>query len=406
MERDRGLCNMVKSEMLISVLVTVYNVEPYLDKCLESVCNQTYRNLEILLIDDGSTDGSEEICDRYAMLDKRIRLVHQENRGSVVARKTGIRIATGKYIVSVDGDDWINADRIENLVHNCVKCDFDMIYMDGIWKEYSTHNFLVKSDVKCTEYEGLRLPLDIFKDMFDMKSCFKTYIRTNMVMWAINTDLLKKQIERENDKIVNGDDLVCIFDCIMEAKSIKLISEEGYHYLQERSNSITNSVQVDFSNQLIETYRNMCEFAESKYMKDSLRQYINYMIVQQILLSDYDVLRKKYDYLFPFMRLKDGGRLVVYGGGKFGKIIKDAVRLFDCYKLCGWIDKYAACCINNNFNQPGKIDILKELQYDYLVIAILDSDIAKAVAKELENYGIEKRKIVCMDIEEVNSFSM
>ena len=98
------------NEPLISIVVPVYNVEGYLEKCLESLVHQTYRNLEILLVDDGSTDSSGAICDRYAENDGRIRVIHKENGGLSDARNAGMRIARGEWILFVDSDDFISPD--------------------------------------------------------------------------------------------------------------------------------------------------------------------------------------------------------------------------------------------------------------------------------------------------------
>ena len=96
----------MKQEKLISIIVPVYNVEKYLEQCLDSIIGQTYKNLEIILVDDGSTDSSGAICDRYAEQDKRIRVIHRENGGVCAARNTALEAVTGDYIGFVDPDDW------------------------------------------------------------------------------------------------------------------------------------------------------------------------------------------------------------------------------------------------------------------------------------------------------------
>lgn len=100
----------------LSVIVPVYNVEKFLPKCIESILNQTYKELEIFLIDDGSVDKCPEICDRYAQMDKRIRVIHKKNEGLVRARKAGLDVANGEYITFVDGDDWIEEKMYQNLI--------------------------------------------------------------------------------------------------------------------------------------------------------------------------------------------------------------------------------------------------------------------------------------------------
>lgn len=100
---------------LISVIVPIYNVGNYLARCIESIIQQTYKNLEIILVDDGSTDNSSEICDRYEKLDERIRVIHKRNGGLSSARNAGIEIAVGEYLAFVDSDDWILSHHIESL---------------------------------------------------------------------------------------------------------------------------------------------------------------------------------------------------------------------------------------------------------------------------------------------------
>ena len=118
---------MQKEKDLISVILPIYNVAPYIEKCLESVIGQTYRNLEIILVDDGSTDGCGAICDRWAKIDPRIRVIHRENGGLSAARNTGVKASTGSWISYIDPDDWIGEHFIERLHENALKNQSDMV---------------------------------------------------------------------------------------------------------------------------------------------------------------------------------------------------------------------------------------------------------------------------------------
>lgn len=110
----------------ISVIIPAYNVEPWIEACLESVCNQTYRDLEIIVIDDGSTDKTGAIIDSYANKDRRIVVTHQENSGLVAVRELGIKIASGQYIGFVDGDDTVEPDMYERLLTNAISYQADI----------------------------------------------------------------------------------------------------------------------------------------------------------------------------------------------------------------------------------------------------------------------------------------
>ena len=112
---------------MISVIVPVYNVEKYLRQCLDSVLAQTYRELEIILVDDGSTDGSGAICDEYATRDSRIKVVHQQNGGLSSARNAGLDLATGEYVAFVDSDDYIHETMLELLYQALVENNADTV---------------------------------------------------------------------------------------------------------------------------------------------------------------------------------------------------------------------------------------------------------------------------------------
>lgn len=118
--------NNIKELPLISIIIPVYNVKGYLEKCLRSVCEQTYKNLEIIVVDDGSTDGSGQLCDQFARTDSRIKVFHQENAGQSSARNNGLSVAQGEYIGFVDSDDWIDSDMYEFLYHLLMANDADI----------------------------------------------------------------------------------------------------------------------------------------------------------------------------------------------------------------------------------------------------------------------------------------
>ncbi|MCL2519058.1 MAG: glycosyltransferase [Oscillospiraceae bacterium] len=117
---------MIQNKDKISIIVPVYNVEKYFDKCINSILNQTYLNVEVILINDGSSDGSGQLCDKYKEQDNRIKVMHQDNQGQAIARNNGLDIATGNYIGFVDSDDWIEDDMYELLYKNIINYTADI----------------------------------------------------------------------------------------------------------------------------------------------------------------------------------------------------------------------------------------------------------------------------------------
>ena len=112
---------------MISLIVPVYNIQNYLSRCIDSILAQTYRDFELILVDDGSTDGSSEVCDYYGKQDKRIVVIHKQNGGLVSARKAGIASARGEYAGFVDGDDWIEPQMYQRLIETAMKCQADIV---------------------------------------------------------------------------------------------------------------------------------------------------------------------------------------------------------------------------------------------------------------------------------------
>ena len=111
---------------LVSIIVPIYGVDEYLNKCIDSIVNQTYKNIEIILVDDGSPDKCPQICDAFSQKDKRIKVIHKKNGGLSEARNVGIDHANGEYFIFVDSDDWIENTMVEHLLSICKKYDVEL----------------------------------------------------------------------------------------------------------------------------------------------------------------------------------------------------------------------------------------------------------------------------------------
>lgn len=131
----------MEKEKLLSIIVPVYNVEKYLKRCMDSILNQTYKELEIILVDDGSQDNSGHICDEYAALDRRVRVIHKKNSGASSARNIGVNVAKGEYLAFVDSDDWLELSMYAELIYLIEKYDLDIagcgaVEINGEKKKY------------------------------------------------------------------------------------------------------------------------------------------------------------------------------------------------------------------------------------------------------------------------------
>ena len=163
----------IHEDKLVSIIIPVYNIENYLPNCLNTIIHQTYKNLEIILIDDGSTDKSSEICDKYAEKDSRIIVVHQDNQKRGYVRNSGLRIAQGEYIMFVDGDDYLHLQIVE-LLYKAINCNRE--YDIAIANYLGTYNLNENIGEDITEIYGMELTT---KDLLSNMSLF-THIWGNI----------------------------------------------------------------------------------------------------------------------------------------------------------------------------------------------------------------------------------
>lgn len=214
---------------MISVIVPVYNVKSYLKKCIESILNQTYSNLEIILVDDGSTDGSNEVCKYFERLDSRIRLIEKENGGLSSARNAGLEVAKGDYISFIDSDDWIEKDFIENLLFLLEKYNADISQCSFV-RDNGTRAPKIYKDTTSKVISGK----EALKNLYNRR----TYLNT-VVMW---NKLYKKKIfekMRFEEGIINEDEAI-IHEILYSLNRVVINSSTLYHYYV-RSNSIMQS---------------------------------------------------------------------------------------------------------------------------------------------------------------------
>lgn len=216
----------------ITIIVPVYNVESYLEEALDTVIYQTYKNLEILLIDDGSTDSSGKICDEYAKKDNRIKVFHQENKGLSGARNTGLENATGKYIMFIDSDDKFKLNACEIMYNAIEKTNADYlignyINIDENGEEWDKPVF---SKEKYTEF---RLSIKDYEHSF--------YIM-NSAVW--NKIFRKSYLDSLNIKFVErlpAEDAIFTTYCFIKSNNVHYIPEIIYEYRQRYTTSISNS---------------------------------------------------------------------------------------------------------------------------------------------------------------------
>lgn len=243
---------------LVSIIVPVYNSEKYLDKCITSILAQTYKNVELILINDGSSDNSGHLCDVYAKMDHRVKVMHVKNSGVSSARNSGIEIATGKFIEFVDSDDYIEQNMVETLVNemnvnvDIVICGYKRLYKDsnGI---IATENSKLYHEIAITKKKLLKGFGNLFVDFYINYLWNKLYAR----------NIIKKYNIKFDTSINWGEDLMFNLEYLGYCNNITIIDKPLYNYINYNNDSLTSKFNSELFNNQQTMYKAVREFLDS-----------------------------------------------------------------------------------------------------------------------------------------------
>jgi len=276
----------------ISIIVPVYNVEKYLEKCLDSILSQTFTDFEMLLIDDGSSDYSGKICDEYASRDERVIVIHQKNQGLGAARNTGIANARGEYIGFIDSDDYIEADMYEILYNNLLKEDADMSLcgmfdcFEGVPPVIKKKKYMVVNAEQIVDL--------IFKSkLAHLSVCCKLYKRHVFEKVKFPPNIV-------------GEDAYVVLDIAMCCERVVLTTEQKYYYIH-RENSITTTHFSERVFQVIRTYeKNLAtiqkEFPNLENVGKMRLCWANFYVLDKMLISDVEKQYEEMKKIVKFLR--------------------------------------------------------------------------------------------------------
>lgn len=250
----------------ISVIVPAYNVGPWLSRCLKSILNQSYQNLEIIVIDDGSTDNTSDIVDSFANEDRRVVPIHQGNAGLVAVREKGIELASGDYVGFVDGDDCIEPDFYERLINNAWKYDADISHC-GI--SYRFYNGLVINHYgtgKCIFLDNQKGLTMLLRGEIEPSLCNKLYRRQLLVDSCLDPS------------IVNNEDLLRNYILFKRAKSSVYEDFCGYQYWRRDDSMSNNDNAALISENVLQARRLILSHSEGDIYPDAVSCYLMSLI--------------------------------------------------------------------------------------------------------------------------------
>ncbi len=226
---------------LLSVIVPIYKVEPYIRQCIGSLINQTYQNIEIILVDDGSPDSCPAICDEFALKNKNIRVIHKPNGGLVSARKAGFAASCGQYISFVDGDDWVETDFYEKVTEVLEKIHPDIFAATSFFKakENTVERVTVENYIGL--YDRNALENQVFKKLICASAPpFDFGFTPSLWSKVIRRELVAMFLPEEPEDISLGEDLAVTLPCMLKANTVYFSEICGYYYRQI-SSSITHT---------------------------------------------------------------------------------------------------------------------------------------------------------------------
>ena len=372
---------------LVSVVVPIYNAEKYLTECIESIINQNYENIEIVLVNDGSQDGSLAICEKYYKKDGRIRIIDQVNKGVTYSRKKGTIEAKGDYILYIDGDDWIDRDMINSMVSIAIKYDTDLVSTELRYKYQDGRADKIGIDFFD---EGLYIKDQLDTNIFPYMIWNRIENKQGMICCMVNK-LFKRNImlevqERMDEKICYLEDSMC-YVYALSCQSIYILKKSFYNYRQHIDSCVrTTSDRLINNSVLLFNYLEM-EFLKYKNPYLLINQLNEFFIDynEHLMKMVFKIDLKAYSkWNFSFNEDIWNKKIIIYGAGLIGRAFYNECVKRGCTKhIVAWIDREprdkSRLCLYN----ISPIEEIYNFEYEKIVIAIQDRKLADLIRENL-----------------------
>ncbi len=371
--------------ILISVIVPIYNVAAYLCQCVDSIRLQTYANLEIILVDDGSTDEGGAICDTYASIDSRIIVVHKENGGLVSARKAGLNIATGSYIAFVDGDDWILPEMYEELLSIALKTDADIVesgYVNQKNKiDFHSHECIYKLSDEMTIK-------NIIEDW--LADCSKSVVRSTIWSKLYRVNLIKEAYSHVPNQMNFGEDWIA-FLWLIKLSNFISVTEMSYYCYRVRNDSISHIYNYQYYRKAYELYSYVTNFISENYPYVDSKKLDLWFLTWGKMLNHQVSYGNGWDlliYQFPSPEMLNGKKIILYGAGNVGRDYYKQLSIYENIDIVAWVDQ-APDKYNYEFYDIKDLDVGFSQKYDFVLLAVLRENLAEAIRQEI----VEQRDV-------------
>jgi len=376
---------------VVSVVIPVYNSIPFLQKCLDSILKQTYNALDIILVNDGSTDESGELCDKYALMDERITVIHKNNGGLVSSRKAGIEKAKGEYVLYVDGDDWIEPELVETYMQQVYRYGADVVI--------ASHNVnlegrieVLKNTIPPGVYSGESLSTEVYPKMLFTGKFSQFGIFSYSWGKLFKKAILIPNQQAVSNEIVIGEDALCTYPTLLDANTIVILEKPYYHYVQ-RANSLIKTLRNVEISKMSEVYQALKKALEKKQVRKKILTQLDYYLLSILITNTEGPALDTVNAVYPFINIHPTDRLVIYGGGTFGQHFYKKLNKYNIKNIVGWIDERFV--FYQKLNLPvNSLDTIKSLEYDKIVIALMDECNSNYATELLCEVGVDRSKII------------
>ena len=376
----------------VSVIVPIYNVEAELRKCVSSILAQTYKDIEVILVDDGSPDNCSAICDEFASKDDRIVVIHKQNEGLVNARKSGLEKSTGRFISYVDGDDWIEEDFIQNLVDCQKKYNVDIVAA-GFAKDIGDDSERFTNIIASGFYDKKKMIAEVYPRMI----CAGPYFYFGVCSYVWNK-LFKKELLYDcqmavDPRISIGEDTAVVFPILLKANTLYISENNSYHYYQKAYSMLKSVDSLEKEKEKVARLSNYLTEA----MKDTPAEYNLEKQIERYI-DGLKIIRYGEKETSPRNHLFDAAptdRVAIFSGGIVGQNIYSIFASKKIGTITGWFDRDAEIYRAQGLKVQNIEDIPKT-EFDIIIIANLDETSINKNLAVLDKYGIDPKKIVSL----------
>lgn len=383
---------MNEKEPLLSVIVPVYNAEQYIEECVKSILNQNYMEIEIILVDDGSSDQSGLICDLLARKNTSIKVLHIKNGGITKARLAGLNASIAKWVTFVDSDDWIGEDAYKDL-------PFD-----------SNYDVMITGICRYIDPQNRIMQIPYLKDgVYDKESIINEIApimlwTSQLESWALDpslcTKVFKRKLVLEQLKKVSevnsnyGEDSMVIFPLMLQVDKV-LISKKIYYYHRQRiSGEISPYIKdEEFFPKLNRVYEYLKQQFKKMLYWDIMKKQLDCFYIDSINLKKncYKYPTLKFVAHFPIEMIPPNSNIILYGAGNLGKQYWKQNTLYHFCKIKLWVDKNYEKLQGYNIQNP---EVIRGMDFDYILIAVDDYYTVKEIVLYLKRLGVKKEKII------------